>query len=48
MAIECSYMRIGKGPKGVIGVTNNEKAVNTWAKGHHMVGEVLSDLESVV
>ena len=47
MAIETSYMKIGKGPSGLIGVTTNEKALKVWAKGHHLCGEVLSELESV-
>ena len=47
MAIETSYMKLGKGPTGVIGITTNEKALKVWANGHHLCGEVLTELSSL-
>ena len=40
-------MKIGKGPSGIIGLTTNEKALKVWAKGHHLCGAVLSELENI-
>ena len=36
MSIESTYMKIGKGPSGLIGITTNERSVKIWANGHHL------------
>ena len=36
MFIETSFMRYGKGPGGLIGLTLNEKSVKIWAYGLHI------------
>ncbi|MEM7297990.1 MAG: hypothetical protein AAF391_06960, partial [Bacteroidota bacterium] len=47
MGIECTYMKIGKGPTGMIGKTTNSRSVQTWANGHHLCSELLTELESL-
>ena len=44
MGIE-TYMKIGKGPAGLIGVTTNARSVQIWANGHPLCSEVLTKLE---
>ena len=44
MAIESTYMKTGKGPSGIIGVTNNERSVSIWANGHHLCNQLLTEL----
>ena len=45
MAIETTYMKVGKGPSGMIGVTTNDRSVSIWANSHHFCGELLTELE---
>ena len=40
-------MKIGKGPSGLIGITTNERSVKIWANGHHLCGELLTELEAL-
>ena len=47
MGIETTYMKIGKGPSGLIGVTTNTRSVTIWANGHHLCSEMLTDLEGL-
>ena len=47
MGIETTYMKHGKGPSGIIGITTNERAVRVWSNGHHLRGAVLNELESL-
>ena len=47
MGIETTYMKIGKGPSGLIGVTTNTRSATIWANGHHLCGEVLTDLKGL-
>ena len=47
MSIESTYMKIGKGPSGLIGITTNERSVKIWANGHHLCGELLTELQTV-
>ena len=47
MTIESTYMKIGKGPSGIIGVTTKERTVKVWANGHHLCNELLSELDSL-
>ena len=44
MAIETTYMKVGKGPAGVIGVTTNERSVSIWSNSHHLCGQLLTEL----
>ena len=44
MAIESTYMGMGKGPLGLIGVTTQERTVKFWANDHNLCNELLSDL----
>jgi len=36
MMIETTVMRYGHGPSGIVGVTLNENALETWAKSLHI------------
>ena len=45
MAIETTYMKVGKGPSGMIGMTTNDRSVSIWANSHHFCGELLTELE---
>ena len=45
MRIEPTYMKIGKGPEGLVRITTNERAVQTWATGHHLCSQVLTELD---
>ena len=47
MAIESTYMRMGKGPSGLIGVTTQEKTVKVWANGHHLCKKLLSEIDTL-
>ena len=47
MAIESKYMRIGKGPLGLIGVTTQETTVKVWANGHHLCNKLLSEIDTL-
>ena len=47
MGIETTYMKHGKGPSGIIGTTTNERTVRVWSSGHHLLGAVLNELESL-
>ena len=48
MGIETTYMKHGKGPSGIIGITTNERAsVRVWSNGHNLHGAVLNELESL-
>ena len=44
MAIETTYMKVGKGPAGILGVTTNERSVAIWSNSHHLCAEVLTEL----
>lgn len=44
MAIETTYMKIGKGQTGIIGATTNSRTTDIWANSHHLCGEVKSEL----
>ena len=47
MSTETTYMKIGKGPSGLIGQTTNSRSVTIWADIHHWCSEVLTELESL-
>ena len=44
MMIETSYMKIGKGPVGVIGFTTSSTTMSVWAKSMHAQTTYLSEL----
>ena len=46
MMIETSYMKIGKGPAGVIGFTTSSTTMSVWAKSMHAQTTYLSELHS--
>ena len=47
MSIESTYMKNGKGPSGIIGVTTQERTVNIWANSHHLCTELTNELEEL-
>ena len=44
MAIETTYMKIGKGQTGIVGATTNSRTADIWANSHHLCGGVKSEL----
>ena len=47
IAIESTYMRMGKGPSGLIGVTTQERTVKVWANGDHLCKKLLSEIDTL-
>ena len=47
MSIESTYMKIGKGPKGLIVKTTQEKVVKILVLGLHRCGELSAELEEL-
>ena len=47
MGIETTYMKIGKGQTGIVGVTTNSRTVDIWANSHHICGEVKTELNKL-
>ena len=47
MAIESTYMKIGKGISGIVGITTNDRSVSIWANSHHLCSELLSELSNL-
>ena len=45
MMIETTYMRYGKGPGGIIGVTTQPRTVQIWSESLPACTEVLKDLD---
>ena len=48
MGIETSFMKFGKGPEGIIGVTTKPQTVKIWAKSLHACNDVLNDLNNLL
>ena len=44
MHIETTFMRHGKGPRGLVGITLKPKAVKQWSLSLHACAQVLQDL----
>ena len=40
MYIETTFMRYGKGPRGVIGLTLKQESVKQWANGLHLCTQI--------
>ena len=47
MNVESTYMKIGKGPKGLICKTTREMEVKIWALNQHLCGELMAELEGL-
>ena len=47
LAIKTTYIKVGKGPAGIIGVTTNERSVSIWSNIHNLCGELLTELEDL-
>ena len=47
MFIETTFMRYGKGPGGIVGVTLNPKVVKKWANSLHVCTQILLDLDDM-
>ena len=47
MFIETTFMRYGKGPGGLIGLTLKEKSVKNWENSHHICTQILTDLNEM-
>ena len=47
MLIETTFMRYGKGPGGLIGVTLNPETVKKWALSLHTCNNVLRDFDTI-
>lgn len=39
MMIETTYMKYGKGPSGIMGITTNPQSVQIWSNSDHIVNE---------
>ena len=48
MGIESTYMKVGKGPFGLIGKTTNERAIKVWANSHHHCNSLVTELKDVI
>ena len=47
MYIETTFMRYGKGPKGIIGITLKPSAVKRWAFSMHVGCQVANDVATI-
>ena len=47
MHIETTFMRHGKGPRGLVGITLKPKAVKQWSLSLHACSQILQDLEEM-
>ena len=47
MFIETSFMRFGKGPAGLIGLTLRPKSMKVWAYSLHSCTRILHDLDDI-
>ena len=45
MLIDTTFMKYGKGPGGLIGVTLPQRSVKKWAYSLHVTTQILKDLE---
>ena len=45
--IETTFMRYGKGPKGIIGITLKPSAVKRWAFSMHVCCQVANDVATI-
>ena len=47
MLIETTFVRYGKGPGGIVGVTLQPNVVKKWANSFHITTQILKDLEDM-
>ena len=47
MLIETTFMKYGKGPGGMIGITLKPKTMNIWVLSLHTCSNILNDLENM-
>ena len=47
MNIKSTYMKIGKGPKGIPGKKTQENAAKIWVPRHHLWEELMTHLEGL-
>ena len=47
MIIKTTYMRYGKGPGGIIGVTTKPRSVQIWSQSLPACSEILKDLDQL-
>ena len=47
MAIESTYMKVGKGLDGIVGVTTNKRSLAIWSNSHHLCGQVLTEIKDI-
>ena len=47
MFIETTFIRYGKGPGGIVGVTLQPKVVQKWANSLHICTQILMDLDEI-
>ena len=46
-SIETIFMKYGKGPRGLIGITLQQRSVKKWAYSLHISTQVLKDLDEM-
>ena len=47
MFIETTFMKYGKGPGGIVGVTLQPNVVKKWANRFHITTQILKDLDDM-
>ena len=47
MSIKATYMKINKGPEGIIWQTTNFRSITIWVNSHHLFSEILAELEGL-
>ena len=48
MFIEATFMRYGKSPGGLVGITLNRESVKKWGNGLHICTQILNDLDDML
>ena len=46
MFIETTFLRYGKGPGGIVGITLNGRSVKKWANGLHICTQIIRNVWS--
>ena len=47
MSIKATYMKISKGPEGIIGQTTNFRSITIWVNSHHLCSQIVAELEDL-
>ena len=45
MSIKATYMKISKGPEGIIGQTTNFRSRTIWVNSHHLCSQIVAEAE---